>query len=57
MATQAKLDYECSKEEWQARLDLAACYRIFDLLGWSESIYNHISVAVPGEEEIGRAHV
>ena len=50
MATQAKLDYECSKEEWQARLDLAACYRIFDLLGWSESIYNHISVAVPGEE-------
>ena len=50
MATQAKLDYECSKEEWQARLDLAACYRVFDLLGWSESIYNHISVAVPGEE-------
>ncbi len=50
MATQAKLDYECSKEEWQARLDLAACYRIFDLLGWSESIYNHISLAVPGEE-------
>ena len=50
MATQAKLDYECSKEEWQARLDLAAAYRIFDLLGWSESIYNHISLAVPGEE-------
>ena len=50
MATQAKLDYECSKEEWQARLDLAVCYRIFDLLGWTESIYNHISVAVPGEE-------
>ena len=50
MATQAKLDYECSKEEWQARLDLAACYRVFDLLGWSESIYNHISLAVPGEE-------
>ncbi len=41
---------ECSEEEWQVRQQLAACYRIFDLLGWSESIYNHISVKVPGEE-------
>ncbi len=40
---------ECSAEEWEARQDLAACYRIFDHLGWSESIYNHISVRVPGE--------
>ena len=50
MATQLKPKEEYSAEEWQARLDLAACYRIFDNLGWSESIYNHISVAVPGEE-------
>ena len=53
MASQVKpanLNYECSDAEWQARLDLAACYRIFDHLGWGESIYNHISVAVPGEE-------
>jgi ribulose-5-phosphate 4-epimerase/fuculose-1-phosphate aldolase len=40
----------CSDAEWQARQELAACYRIFDLLGWSESIYNHISVKVPGED-------
>lgn len=40
---------ECSPEEWEARLQLAACYRIFALLGWSESIYNHISLRVPGE--------
>lgn len=54
MATQVKhanLNYECSDAEWQARLDLAACYRIFDHLGWGESIYNHISVKVPGEED------
>ncbi|MFN7159039.1 MAG: class II aldolase/adducin family protein, partial [Erythrobacter cryptus] len=56
MATQLKpapdsLEGKCSKEEWQARLDLAACYRIFDHLGWSESIYNHISVKVPGEDD------
>ena len=41
---------DCSEAEWQARLELAACYRIFDHLGWSESVYNHISVKVPGEE-------
>jgi ribulose-5-phosphate 4-epimerase/fuculose-1-phosphate aldolase len=51
MATQLKPKIECSAEEWQARLDLAACYRIFDHLGWSESIYNHISVRVPGEDD------
>ena len=39
---------DCSEEEWQVRQQLAACYRVFDHLGWSESIYNHISVKVPG---------
>ena len=36
-------------EEWQARTELAAAYRIFDRLGWTELIYNHISLRVPGE--------
>ena len=36
-------------EEWQARVQLAATYRIFDHLGWTELIYNHISLRVPGE--------
>jgi len=40
----------CSDAEWQARLELAACYRIFVLLGWTEIIYNHISLRVPGPE-------
>ena len=31
-------------EEWQARVQLAACYRIFAMLGWTEMIYNHITV-------------
>ena len=51
MATQMKPQIECSEAEWKARQDLAACYRIFDHLGWSESIYNHISVKVPDEED------
>ena len=50
MATQLKPRMECSEAEWQARQDLAACDRIFDHLGWSESIYNHISLKVPGED-------
>ena len=40
-----------SEEEWQARVKLAAAYRIFDHLGWSESIYNHISLRVPGPDK------
>jgi len=35
-------------EEWQTRLELAALYRAFDWLGWSELIYNHITARVPG---------
>ncbi len=51
MATQLKPEIDCSKAEWQARQDLAACYRIFDHLGWSESIYNHISLKIPDEDD------
>jgi ribulose-5-phosphate 4-epimerase/fuculose-1-phosphate aldolase len=36
--------------EWPVRLELAALYRAFDWLGWTESIYNHITARVPGGE-------
>ena len=39
-----------SAEEREARQQLAACYRVFDHMGWSEMIYNHITLKVPGEE-------
>jgi ribulose-5-phosphate 4-epimerase/fuculose-1-phosphate aldolase len=38
-----------SAAEWEARVQLAAAYRIFDLLGWTELIYNHISLRVPDD--------
>jgi ribulose-5-phosphate 4-epimerase/fuculose-1-phosphate aldolase len=38
-------------EEWQARVQLAAAYRIFHRMGWTELIYNHISLRVPGEPQ------
>ncbi len=44
----ADIKRSVSPEEWQARSQLAAMYRVFDMLGWTELIYNHISVKVPG---------
>ena len=38
----------CSDAEWQARVDLAACYRLHALNGWTDLIYTHISARVPG---------
>ncbi|MFO1112044.1 MAG: class II aldolase/adducin family protein [Bradyrhizobium sp.] len=37
-------------EEWQTRVDLAACYRLMAVFGMTDLIYNHISARVPGEE-------
>jgi ribulose-5-phosphate 4-epimerase/fuculose-1-phosphate aldolase len=34
-------------DEWVSRVQLAACYRVFAMLGWTEMIYNHITVRVP----------
>ena len=34
-------------DERKARVELAACYRVFAMLGWTEMIYNHITVRVP----------
>ena len=34
-------------DEWATRVELAACYRIFAMLGWTEMIYNHITVRLP----------
>ena len=37
-----------SAEEWQTRVDLAACYRLAAHYGWVDLIYTHISARVPG---------
>ena len=39
-----------SADEWQARVDLAAAYRLIAHNGWADIIYNHTSMRVPGEE-------
>ena len=43
-------------DEWQLRIDLAACYRLVALYGWSDLVFTHISAKLPasvtgGEEQ------
>ena len=45
----ASMQAHCTPQEWQARVDLAACYRLVDLYGMSDMMANHISSHVPGE--------
>ena len=40
-----------SKDEWQLRVDLAACYRLIAMYGWDDMIFTHISARVPGPDE------
>src|SRR5436189_154930 len=39
---------QVSDAEWQARVDLAAAYRLAALYGWDDLIFTHISARVPG---------
>ena len=39
-----------SEAEWQARVDLAAAYRLVALYGWDDLIFTHLSARVPGPE-------
>lgn len=40
-----------SAEEWQARVDLAACYRLVGHYGWDDLVFTHISARVPGSHD------
>ncbi|HSF94705.1 MAG TPA: class II aldolase/adducin family protein [Thermohalobaculum sp.] len=50
MTAAAQLKSQVSPEEWAMRVDLAACYRLVEMFGWSDLLGTHISVRVPGEE-------
>jgi len=51
-ATAAPSDIQklVSAEEWRLRVDLAACYRLVALYGWSDLVFTHISARIPGPE-------
>jgi ribulose-5-phosphate 4-epimerase/fuculose-1-phosphate aldolase len=49
-AAPASLKGQVSDEEWRARVDLAALYRLVALHRWDDMIFTHISARVPGPE-------
>ncbi|HRL21471.1 class II aldolase/adducin family protein [Alcaligenes sp. SDU_A2] len=42
----------CSQAEWRARVNLAACYRLAARQGWDDIIYTHISLRLPGRDDV-----
>jgi len=51
MAKDSTVQGQVSDEEWQVRVDLAACYRVIAMYGWDDLIFTHISARVPGPDE------
>ena len=47
----ASLKNKVSTEEWQTRVDLAACYRLVAQYGWDDLVYTHITAKIPGTED------
>ncbi len=41
---------QVSEQEWQLRVELAACYRLVAEFGWDDLIFTHISVRIPGPD-------
>jgi ribulose-5-phosphate 4-epimerase/fuculose-1-phosphate aldolase len=48
--TKPSVQSQVSAEEWKLRVDLAACYRLVALYGWSDLVFTHISARIPGPE-------
>ena len=44
------------EQEWTARVELAALYRLVALHGWDDAIFTHISMRVPDEGGSGPEH-
>jgi ribulose-5-phosphate 4-epimerase/fuculose-1-phosphate aldolase len=42
---------DCSPQEWQARIDLAAAHRCAVMHGFHEGIFNHLTLTVPGKPD------
>lgn len=50
MSTTPSVKDQVSSQEWQLRVDLAACYRLVAAYGWSDLVFTHISARIPGPE-------
>lgn len=50
-AATSSFRHQVSDAEWQARVDLAACYRLAVQFRWTDHIYTHFSARVPGDAD------
>lgn len=50
-ASELSVKDQVSEEEWEVRVNLAACYRLIAMFGWDDLIFTHISARVPGPED------
>ena len=46
----ASVKNQVSAEEWQTRVDLAACYRLVAMYGWDDLIFTHITAKIAGTD-------
>jgi ribulose-5-phosphate 4-epimerase/fuculose-1-phosphate aldolase len=51
-AARAARQAKPTQAERELRVQLAAAYRVFHHLGWTEMIFNHITLRVPGPEKL-----
>jgi len=47
----SSVHHNMSEQEWQMRVNLAACYRMIASYGWDDLVFTHISARVPGTED------
>jgi len=45
------LKNDVSPQEWKLRCDLAACYRLVAMHGWTDLVFTHISARIPGTDD------
>jgi ribulose-5-phosphate 4-epimerase/fuculose-1-phosphate aldolase len=54
MAVTAMPSNRMTEAEWRTRVDLAACYRLVDLFGWSDLINTRITARIPHSGQSGQ---
>ena len=51
VASEPSVKDQVCEEEWELRVNLAACYRLIAMYGWEDLIFTHISARAPGSED------
>ena len=51
MSADVSMQGKVTADEWQTRVDLAACYRLVAAYGWADLVFTHITAKVPGADD------